>query len=421
MSAYFHSYLCGREAAEWLIFMKKTIAIAANANMVGGVEEALIQMLKNFDYDSYDVVLYGDFLPEYRDRIPASIRIIQPEPMTVSAVVKHLFRKRSPFSIIPYLISYGICAFGYRLRKKGLQFFHSTRSYHFYPKLSNEKYDAVISYTCLLSSCVGNALYRLKTNKRILWVHGNIDHGPKLNQRVDANLYSHFDKVFCVSEATRKAFRNRFTISGNRSQVLYNLIDVEQIRRSSCEPTDIELASPTLVTVGRLSEEKGQMMIPGIVRKLLDAGYCIFWYLIGDGPDRGRIEEEIETYGVADHVILLGTKSNPYPYIKNCDVYVQTSYTEGYCTTTNEAKILQRPVITTDAPGMDEQFVSGTNGLIVEKNPQSLFAGIQQLLDRPELRHRFVSNLETTPNDNVEELHKLYGAIAHDSETGGPI
>lgn len=127
---------------------------------------------------------------------------------------------------------------------------------------------------------------------------------------------------------------------------------------------------------------------------------------------RSEVEAEIERYDVADRVILLGTKINPYPYIKNCDIYVQPSFTEGYCTTTVEAKVLCKPIVTTDAPGMREQFVSGENGLIVDAmTPEALAEGIRQLLDHPEMCEKFTNALKNESFDNAKEMQKLYDFI----------
>ena len=108
----------------------------------------------------------------------------------------------------------------------------------------------------------------------------------------------------------------------------------------------------------------------------------------------------------------MGTKENPYPYIKNCDIYVQPSFTEGYCTTTMEAKILCKPIVTTDAPGMREQFVSGENGLIVNAmTPEALAQGIKTLLDHPEIMEKFRNALKKESYDTTKELQKLYDLI----------
>ena len=150
-------------------------------------------------------------------------------------------------------------------------------------------------------------------------------------------------------------------------------------------------------------------MIPKTARILLDAGYNIHWYLVGDGELREEIEEAIQKYNVQSHVILLGSKMNPYPYIKNCDIYVQPSFSEGYCTTTVEAKILCKPIVTTDAPGMREQFINGENGLIVDSmTPEALAKGIKMLLAHPEVMEKFQDALKKESYDNSKELRKLY-------------
>ena len=114
---------------------------------------------------------------------------------------------------------------------------------------------------------------------------------------------------------------------------------------------------------------------------------------------------------MADAVHLLGHQSNPYPYIQQCDIYVQPSYTEGFCTSTMEAKILGKPVVTTDVPGMREQFVSGENGLIVESSEDGLYQGIKQLLDHPELMAKIVQNLQAAPISNDEVLRQTMEVI----------
>ena len=111
-------------------------------------------------------------------------------------------------------------------------------------------------------------------------------------------------------------------------------------------------------------------------------------------------------------MILLGAKSNPYPYIKNCDVYVQTSFSEAYCLTVAEARILCKPIITTDAPGLRDQIISGENGLIVDAmTPEALFDGIKTFIDHPEMREKFVDALCSESNSDISPLQKLYDYI----------
>ena len=197
----------------------------------------------------------------------------------------------------------------------------------------------------------------------------------------------------------------------NKTAVMYNQFPYQQIISQSGVSIQ-PMNSTALLTVGRLSSDKGQQMIPETARMLVDAGYDIHWYLVGDGPLREEVEREIEKYGVSDRVILLGTQSNPYPYIKNCDIYVQPSFSEGWGLTVQEARILHKPIVTTPVPVFGEQIISGENGLIVdEMTPKALFEGIKTLIDHPKMREKFVENLEKEEHDNSKEMQKFYDFI----------
>jgi glycosyltransferase involved in cell wall biosynthesis len=271
-----------------------------------------------------------------------------------------------------------------------------------------------VSYKALSPFSTEIAAEKFKARKRILWVHGR-NVLKKKNNKFFERIYRKFDKIFCVSQDTKQEFCATFPSCKEKTEVFCNLIDVENILQNSMAFTPEEMMSEkhiNICTVGRLAQIKGQGMVPKTVRLLLDAGYQIHWYLVGDGNFREQIMEECRTYHVEDHVYLLGTKENPYPYMKACDIYVQPSYSEGYCTTTVEAKILCKPVVTTPAPGMNEQFVSGENGLIVDAmTPEALFEGIRTLIDHPELRDKFVENLKGEVCNNSGELEKLYAFI----------
>ncbi|MPN33798.1 N-acetylgalactosamine-N,N'-diacetylbacillosaminyl-diphospho-undecaprenol 4-alpha-N-acetylgalactosaminyltransferase [bioreactor metagenome] len=197
--------------------------------------------------------------------------------------------------------------------------------------------------------------------------------------------------------------------------MFYNILDIKKITDKSSEridENDLFIDNTiNIVTVGRISGEKGYDRIPDVMKQLVDNNYKIKWIIIGDGPDRERIENLIKEHNVENNVVLLGTRENPYPYMRACDIYVQPSYTEGYCTTTYEAKILHKPVVTTDVPGMREQFESGKNGLIAESSVDGLYDGIKKLIDEPELREKFIHNLENESMDNSGEIEKLYKFI----------
>ena len=152
---------------------------------------------------------------------------------------------------------------------------------------------------------------------------------------------------------------------------------------------------------------------PAKINVLRLASHKFIWYLIGEGPSEEEVKEKIKQYGVSDNVVLCGRKDNPYPYIKNCDIYVQTSKTEGWGLTVSEAKILKKPIVTTDAGVMSEQIETGVNGIITENDSaEEICNGIEQLIVNLDLRKSFIKALEKeNADDNKKEIQKLYSLI----------
>ena len=176
----------------------------------------------------------------------------------------------------------------------------------------------------------------------------------------------------------------------------YNPLDENEILTKALETPKQSFSSQTfnLLTVGRISAEKGQDMIPSIVQKLLDRGYPIHWDLIGDGPNQGKVENLIWEHHVQDYVSFLGVKNNPYCYMRMCDLYVQPSYTEGYSTTICEAGILGKAIIgTKPSGGIRDQIMDGVDGLIVDATIEGLTNGIESLFQKPALKMQFETEI----------------------------
>ena len=277
--------------------------------------------------------------------------------------------------------------------------------------------DCVICFGQFQFFCLCEAAY-CDAKTKILWVHSFFDESMKkefginLNKKKYIDVYRCFDKIFCVSKAVKDGFDREFPMYVSKTSVVYNLIDVNEIKANALVPIADKLKSISLLTVGRLSHEKGQHMIPAITRKLLNDGYEIFWYLIG-GLDNSEkeIHREIKKHRVEDNVILLGTIQNPLPYMKQCDIYVQPSLIEGYCTATNEARILCKPIVATNITSMYEQFENMKNGILVDCNISAIYNGLKFILDNPSIKEQFAAELSKLIIDNDNELKKIYEVI----------
>lgn len=275
--------------------------------------------------------------------------------------------------------------------------------------ISKEMFDCAINYHGQSPERMLNLIYRIKSKKKIAWIHGEMGFSQdKLNRL--KKYYDKMDYFYFVSAATLKSFDRTIGVDYSKAMVYYNPINKKDILKRAEETMEIDFDTSVcnILTVGRISAEKGQDMIPVVARILLDKGYKFCWYIIGDGDNSMKIRQLIEKYEVEEHVKLLGVKMNPYCYMKNCDLYVQPSYTEGYSTTICEAGILGKAVIgTKTSGGVREQITDGENGMIVDATVEGLADGIAHLIDCPEEKKKFEREIAKKNFEGTGEIKKF--------------
>ena len=144
------------------------------------------------------------------------------------------------------------------------------------------------------------------------------------------------------------------------------------------------------------------------LRKLLkENGYKVRWYCIGDGPAKKEYEKLVDKLNIKDDFIFLGSKLNPYTYMKECNIYVQPSKHEGYCITLGEARCFNNPIVTTNFTGANEQIVNENTGLVCEINEEEIYKAIKKLLDDKKLYKNIKDNLNNEIVDSTKEIRKL--------------
>ena len=248
-------------------------------------------------------------------------------------------------------------------------------------------FDVAIAYVANVSTQIFSALDRTNAEKKIAWIHG------ETTELVDVELYngcySKFDKIYCVSGVSKEHFVKKFPSLREKCDIYYNPINREQILQRAEHTPEVAFDGSyiNILSVGRITPEKGYDMVPEITRTLLDRGHTVRFYLIGDGDSVPLVRENMAKFGVEDSVILLGTKANPYPYMRNCDVYVQPSYEEGYSTTICEAAILGCAIVgTTSSGGIREQVEDGVSAILAEPSPEALSDKIESLIVSEDMR-----------------------------------
>lgn len=205
------------------------------------------------------------------------------------------------------------------------------------------------------------------------------------------------DTYVCVSGTVRDALVARFPQLAPKSVCIYNLLQPERMRAQAAAAPDPFIVAgdrqgPRVLSVCRLQEsQKALLRMVDVHRRLLSDGIAHTWHVLGDGPDRGLLEQAIAAHGVAGSFILHGAVSNPFPWYVHADLVAVLSRYEGLCGVVNEARVLERPVIATRFAGIDEQIESGVNGLIVEQDIDAIVAGMRRLLGDAALRSRLAA------------------------------
>lgn len=220
------------------------------------------------------------------------------------------------------------------------------------------------------------------------------------------------EHIACVSDAVSKAFAECYPKYKDKVSTVYNLFDEESIEKKGNRENPYNDSTFKIVTVARLDKKQKRVdKIPEIVNELIKKGEKKFhWYIVGEGSDRGLVEENIKKYGVEEFVTLTGLQKNPYPYIKNADLFVLISPWESYGMVLVESLILGTPVLAAEYPAVYEIIDNGKNGIITENSMTGVVSGIEKLIEEPELYNSIKENCvkyEYSPDTAYNQLMKL--------------
>lgn len=378
----------------------KKILIMHNELCIGGAEKVLLNMLNEIDSTKYSVDLLLTIKSEWDDKVPKYInkRYIFKNDWYKKKKYQRIYRYGK--MLIPRWI----------LRKLVIK----------------NKYDLAISYDMPM-------LWYLRACncKKIMWTHtdyGVYKHFTEVkyleNKKILYNLINNriidelkkCDRIVCVAKTARDNFIKKTKLNDSKVTYKYNLNDTEQILKLSNEPVEefSNLEGYSILTcVGRLVEQKAFHRIIILAEKLLldDIKFKIF--IIGEGPLRNDLENEIREKNLENHVILLGHNENPYKFISKSKLLICSSIYEAYCTVTKESIILNTPFVTTLCSGMEEQVGDSNAGIIVENTDESLYDAVKLVLEDEVLYEQMKLDIKKRANElsnkNIlNEIERLF-------------
>lgn len=376
---------------------RKSVLFACYGLGIGGIEKCLVNLINVMPEQDFDIDLLimnpeYDMLPQIRRKVNLidSFSYILNTEFTMQEIQKRggLWKHRK--MLLPYV--------EHRVRiKLGLPLWTQFRAIE-------KEYDIAVAY-----SQNGLAPYYImdKTyaKRKVLWYHNGAYERTEKEFLLDQKYYTQYDFVVGVSDFCADVLREKFSFREDQLVVLKNICDTSKIRQDSqlFVPDTYEKKEFHIATVGRMAIEKGPDLALEACRILHDTGNPVCWHWIGDGPQRSEIQSKVKEYGLENSFLLEGNRVNPYPYIRSCDLYVQTSRYESYSMTTMEAQILYKPIVITGVGGMKNLIQNGKNGILVRPNAQAIAEGVRKLMDDPMLRESFVKTL--TDNTYLMEAH----------------
>lgn len=385
---------------------KKKILFVMESLRIGGAEKSLVTILSLLDYSKYDVsLILFRHDGEFKKQVPSAVKIV-PEDTNYkiqsinfkNSWIRYL--RRGDIKRAFYSFSWLLCCF---FSKNILK-----KEYIGWKKLKklftpvSEKYDIAIGFLEKATTYYVSDL--VKANKKIAFMHTDYDSIPH-NERLDNKVYHNINKLVVVSEHTGDTMRRHFPFLDKKIVVIKNMVSPILIKRMAEETPSLSFArrsGATIIgTVCRLTPPKN---IDGAIRicsTLIKQGFDIQWIVIGDGEERDNLTRLISEYDLENNFYLLGADSNPYPYIKLCDLYVQPSRWEGFGITVAEAKVLCKPIITSGIPEFREQLIDGVTGLIGDSD-NGIALYIAKLITDISLRQTLVRNLIERPYSNTE-------------------
>ncbi|WP_318505192.1 glycosyltransferase [Bacillus sp. T3] len=318
---------------------------------VGGTEKALLNMISVMSKVKYDIEIlmlekYGGFL----NTIPKSVSVrYLDEYKEIKSIINE-----PPINVVLRYVKQGKLLNAFVLfilflisminKERTLLFKYVLRKFPV-----NGDYDLAVAYAGPMDFISYFVANKINSKKKIQWIHFDVTK-IGFNKYFASKIYKMFDRIYVVSKEGKNKLDRLLPTLKDKTEVFLNIIVQENIKKLADEGLGFQdnFDGIRILTVGRLSKEKGQDLTIPVLAKLKQEGLNIRWYCIGEGNERVEYEKAIKKYEVKEDFILLGSNPNPYPFMKQCDIYIQPSRHEGYCITLAEAKCFCNPIISTN-------------------------------------------------------------------------
>ena len=386
--------------------MKKVIIVNNNLN-TGGIQISLINLIKEIT-SIYDITLLLFYADEKKlESLPKNIKVI-----TVKSPFKYfglsLEETKTSIGTLIGKTFWGVITkvFGRSVAIRLMSCFQ--------PRL--EGYDCAISYLhegpqkSFYGGCNEFVLRKITATKKIAWIH--CDFGLcGANNKQSKKIYKRFDTIVACSNGTKEAFLRCMPELKDKCAVVRNCNDYEYIRTKAELAIQYSSEYFNVITVARLSSEKGIDRMLYAVKHAIISGYPVMYHIVGDGQEREPLEKLVDTLGISDSVIFYGNQKNPYPYIASADLFVLPSYHEAAPMVFDEAASLGIPVLATKTTSTDEMILKENAGFVCENTQEGITQMLINILNNPQSLKQISEGLtkrQFTNQSSIDTVKELF-------------
>ena len=371
--------------------MPKNILFVVDNLVMGGITKVITNLLVNLEPEKYNIdLLVLHYYEDMNVKIPEYVNIIEGNKFfsSVDVSIKRIMKEKNVSEFFKKL-SLVISLKSGKIRNKIVE----ARK-----NILTKKYDTEIAFSDGFSHIfVANG----DTPNKIAWMHTDISvqNDSKRYYNLVKESLKKMNMSVCVSDRVREVYKSYYDLDDDKIQTIHNIIDVDEIRNKGNEKIDIEFSKDAinLISVGRLESQKNYERFINVHKRLIDDGYKINSYLIGDGLEKEKLENTIKEQKIED---------NPFPYVKKADLFILSSILEGLPTVLYESIILGVPCVSTEVAGARE-ILKDQYGLITENDDEALYCGIKKVLDDKKLLDTYKSEVSMYKSENSDIIRKV--------------
>ncbi len=392
----------------------KKILIVIHDMRIGGAQKSLLSFLEEFAADNrsgqYEVhVLPLNPCGEFLSRIPSKVKVAEPD-----RVLRWAGQHMSKELLARHFSLRGLIGETMWVLRKAFHLFPgqlngTQRIWANWRRLiprCREKFDVAIGYMDGTPSYY--VMDKVQAEKKVLWLHSDYQK-QSYDSAFDKPYFDRCDALITVSQACRQTLQAAHPAEKEKMHVLENISAYSCVKADSEENGANEFDGSRgvkLLTVGRLHPQKGADIAVEAARILKERGIPFHWLIAGEGTERAELERRISAYGLEDCFVLMGSRENPYVYMRKCDILIQPSRVEGKSIVLDEAKMLCKPIVVTNYPTVADSITHGEDGWVVGMTGEAVAEGIIRLAQDEALRKKLVANLEAQPKGNAALINR---------------